>query len=159
MKRGVHTLVPLGTGLLFGVGLVVSGMAQPRKVLGFLDVFGAWDPSLMLVMAGAIAVYAGGRYVVSRGRPELVAKASGAAAARVDKRLVLGSALFGVGWGLSGYCPGPSIVSLASGALPVLVFVAMFCVGSLLGARSEALTKPSGDVEPEATVRSQGAAR
>jgi uncharacterized membrane protein YedE/YeeE len=107
--------VPFACGALFALGLALSGMTDPAKVVGFLDVGGAWDPSLALVMLGAIAVYLPVYLVVRRRRPEL-APASGA----IDARLVGGAALFGIGWGLVGYCPGPAIVSLASGRAPIV---------------------------------------
>ena len=131
-------------GLLFALGLGLSGMTQPSKVLAFLDVLGAWDPSLALVMAGAIAVH----LPLSRlRRRALQAPADGIGCAAddsdadgtgtlIDRRLVIGAAMFGVGWGLSGYCPGPAIVSLASGATGVLVFVGAMLVGVALYRRT-----------------------
>ena len=126
----------LGSGLTFGVGLVVSGMTNPAKVLGFLDVFGAWDPSLMFVMVGAIGVHALLYRPIMRRKAPFAAEAFAVPAARrVDARLVAGSAVFGVGWGLSGYCPGPSVVALASGSASVLVFVAALLIGTVLASR------------------------
>jgi len=126
----------LASGLLFGAGLVVSGMTQPVKILGFLDVFGAWDASLAFVMIGAIGVHAVlFRLIVRRKAPVAAPRFELPVTRRIDAPLVLGSALFGIGWGLSGYCPGPSIVALASGGTEVLVFVAALLVGSFLGAR------------------------
>jgi uncharacterized membrane protein YedE/YeeE len=112
-------------GVIFAAGLGLSGMTDPRNVLAFLDVTGAWDPSLALVMAGAIGVHA---LVAHRVRP---APAS-AATARIDRRLILGAALFGLGWGVAGFCPGPAIVSLASFAPATLAFVAAMVAGMLL---------------------------
>lgn len=122
---GRQQVTALVSGLLFGAGLVVSGMTLPTKVIGFLDVFsGAWDPSLALVMVGAIAVHA----VVHRvmhGRPSPLWAERWSLPTRrdLDARLVLGAALFGLGWGAGGFCPGPALVSVASGAVSSLVFV------------------------------------
>jgi uncharacterized protein len=123
----------LGAGLLFGVGLCVSGMTRPEKVLGFLDVTGGnWDATLLFVMGGAVAVHFFA-YRWARGRsPLLGERFSVPAGTPIDARLCVGALLFGVGWGLGGYCPGPSIVSLASGGLPVLVFVASMLAGMWL---------------------------
>ncbi len=118
----VSRIIAALSGLLFGLGLLLSGMSNPAKVLGFLDVAGAWDPSLALVMVGAIGVAALG---FSIKRPQH-------ARSRIDGRVILGSLLFGAGWGLAGFCPGPALVSLASGALPVLMFVGAMLVGMFL---------------------------
>lgn len=122
--------VALLSGLLFGLGLTVSGMVNPAKVLGFLDFAGHWDPSLALVMAAAIPVAALG-FAVSRTHPApLCTPASaGPAKARVDGRLVAGAVLFGIGWGLAGFCPGPALASLGFGGWRVLVFVAAMLAG------------------------------
>jgi uncharacterized membrane protein YedE/YeeE len=136
----LRTLAAFGSGALFGVGLIVSGMSDPAKVRGFLDVFGAWDPSLAFVMAGAIGVHAPLVWLVARRRAPFAAHAfSVAPKRRVDGRLVLGSAIFGVGWGASGYCPGPALVSLpAAGTLGVL-FVLSLLLGSWLVSAFERL--------------------
>lgn len=109
----MNTLIALICGLLFGLGLIVSGMIEPEKVLGFLDFAGLWDPSLAFVMAGAVVVMALA-YGVARHRRASVAK--------VDKNLLLGAALFGIGWGLAGICPGPAVVLLGTGSLKGAVF-------------------------------------
>jgi uncharacterized membrane protein YedE/YeeE len=124
------TLTSLLAGLVFGLGLIVSGMANPAKVLGFLDLAGAWDPSLALVMAGAIAVgsiafAAAGR----RTRSLIGAEMKLPSARHIDRRLVVGSTLFGIGWGLAGFCPGPALVALGRGEIKALVFVAAMLVG------------------------------
>lgn len=122
-------LVPFLAGALFAVGLVVGGMTLPGKVIGFLDFAGAWDPSLLFVMSGGLLVH--GllyRLVMRRSSPLLAAKFHVPSRRDIDRRLVLGAAIFGVGWGLGGYCPGPGLVSLTSGALPV-VFVASVIAG------------------------------
>lgn len=117
-------------GLVFGLGLIVSGMANPAKVLGFLDLAGHWDPSLAFVMAGAIAV-AMVAFMVARRRTVsfLGAEMRLPSARHIDRRLVLGSVLFGIGWGVAGFCPGPALVSLGMGEIKALVFVAAMLVG------------------------------
>jgi uncharacterized membrane protein YedE/YeeE len=103
-------------GLVFGLGLGLSGMGDPARVIGFLDITGAWDPSLLFVMVGAIAAHAPlVRWIRGRGRPFLDAQLHLPVASRIDRRLIVGAAIFGVGWGLVGYCPGPAV--LASGGL------------------------------------------
>ncbi|HTV87076.1 MAG TPA: YeeE/YedE family protein [Dyella sp.] len=110
MKR---ILAALSAGALFGAGLDESNMADPRKVLAFLDVFGQWDPSLLWVMVGAVTVYAiGYRLLIRRDRPWLAHTFNLPTASRIDVRLLGGMALFGIGWGLSGYCPGPALAGL-----------------------------------------------
>lgn len=117
-------------GLLFGLGLIVSQMVNPAKVLGFLDIFGAWDPSLALVIGGAVAVSALG-YVVARRRgvPVLAPRLEIPTRRDLDPRLIGGAALFGIGWGLVGLCPGPALIGLTFGPWPVFVFVAAMIVG------------------------------
>ena len=125
-------LVPLLCGLIFGAGLAVSGMVNPAKVLGFLDVTGQWDPSLLLVMAGGVAVFAAGFLLVKRSsRPLLAAKFEIPTRRDIDPKLVIGAALFGIGWGLAGFCPGPALTSLAFGLTKVYVFAAAMVLGSL----------------------------
>ncbi|MDQ3027950.1 MAG: YeeE/YedE family protein [Pseudomonadota bacterium] len=117
-------------GLVFGIGLIVSGMANPAKVLGFLDLAGRWDPSLALVMAGAIAVGGMGFAFARRRRETLLGTPMQLPTARdIDRRLVGGSLLFGVGWGLAGFCPGPAIVALGAGEMKALVFVGAMIAG------------------------------
>lgn len=117
-------------GLVFGLGLIISGMANPAKVLGFLDLAGTWDPSLALVMAGAIAVGLVAFGVAKRRTVSLLgAKMRLPSASRIDRRLVLGSLLFGVGWGVAGFCPGPALVSLGMGQAKSLVFVLAMLLG------------------------------
>jgi uncharacterized membrane protein YedE/YeeE len=115
--------VPFGSGVLFAAGLVAGGMTLPRKVVAFLDVTGHWDPSLALVMAGAIAVYSAAYWASRRlGQPLMTNAFSTPTGSRIDARLVAGSVIFGVGWGMLGYCPGPALVSSASGASQPLFF-------------------------------------
>jgi uncharacterized membrane protein YedE/YeeE len=122
-------------GAVFGIGLVVSGMTDPAKVIGFLDVtqaYGAWDASLMFVMVGAIAVHASTRRWIHR-RPLPVCGDGWHVPTRrdIDARLISGAAVFGVGWGLAGYCPGPGLVSAAGGLSGAAVFVATMIAGML----------------------------
>ena len=123
-------LLSLLAGLLFGIGLVVSGMANPAKVLGFLDLAGPWDPSLAFVMAGAIAVGVVA-FAVARRRTVsfLGLQMKLPAAGPPDRRLVAGSLLFGVGWGIAGVCPGPAVVAFGMGELKAVVFVAAMLAG------------------------------
>lgn len=124
---------PLVAGLLFGAGLAVSGMAQADKVIGFLDLSDAWDPSLAFVMIGAIAVHAVlFRFILRRPSPIWAMSFGIPTRTEIDARLVVGSALFGVGWALGGYCPGPGLVSLASGSSNAVVFVLALTVGMVL---------------------------
>jgi uncharacterized membrane protein YedE/YeeE len=123
------------SGLLFAVGLAVAGMTDANKVLGFLDLTGGWDPSLALVMVGAIGVHAlAVRFILARPRPWFAPAFALPADRHITGRLVAGSALFGVGWGLAGYCPGPVLVSVVTGALAPLLFVATMSAGWLLTA-------------------------
>lgn len=125
-----RTVVAFASGVLFSVGLVLSGMTHPAKVQGFLDVSGRWDPSLAFVMGGAIAVMAPIVGLVRRrGRPLFDATLHEPKPKAIDARLVGGSVLFGVGWGVGGLCPGPALVSLATGSLPIVAFVAAMLVG------------------------------
>lgn len=117
-------------GLVFGLGLIVSGMADPAKVLGFLDLAGAWDPSLAFVMGGAIAVGALAFAVAGkRSRSFLGADMKLPTSRDIDRRLVIGSVVFGMGWGLAGFCPGPGLVALGMGEAKALVFVVAMLAG------------------------------
>lgn len=123
-------LTALLTGLVFGIGLIISGMANPAKVLGFLDITGAWDPSLVLVMAGAIAVGSVAFFVAGRRtRSFLGLEMRLPAAGHIDRRLLAGGALFGIGWGIAGFCPGPGLVALGMGEIKALVFVIAMLAG------------------------------
>ena len=136
-------------GLVFGFGLIVSGMADPAKVLGFLDLAGAWDPSLAFVMSGAIAV-GGPAFAMAKKR---AASFLGAAmklpiSRDIDVRLVIGSVVFGIGWGVAGFCPGPGLVALGMGEVKALVFVVAMLVGmgafELLERRKQTASLPPG---------------
>lgn len=117
-------------GLIFGLGLILSGMANPAKVLGFLDLAGAWDPSLALVMAGAIAVgLVAFTLAKGRARSLLGLDMQLPENTTLDRRLVLGSLLFGIGWGVAGFCPGPALVALGMGELKAAVFVLAMLTG------------------------------
>lgn len=120
-------------GLLFGLGLVVSGMANPAKVLAFLDVTGRWDPSLALVMGGAVAVSAFGYSIAKRrGRPVLAPRLDVPTRRDLDPRLLAGAAIFGVGWGLAGLCPGPALTLLTVVPAHAVTFLAAMVAGMLL---------------------------
>lgn len=126
-------LTAFAAGLVFGCGLLISGMADPSKVLGFLDLAGAWNPSLALVMAGAIAVGAPGFALLRRRRLSLLGEPMQLPTARrVDRRLLGGSLLFGVGWGLAGICPGPAVVLLGAGSWQGALFTGAMLAGMLI---------------------------
>ena len=117
-------------GLVFGIGLILSGMANPAKVLGFLDLSGRWDPSLAFVMGGAVAVAAVAFFFARRRSVSLLGAAMKLPTARqIDRRLVMGSVLFGIGWGIAGFCPGPALVGLGMGEVKAVVFVAAMLAG------------------------------
>jgi len=118
------------SGLLFGIGLALSGLLDPARVRGFLDVTGAWDPTLAFVLAGAVTASSLGTALArSLRRPLLADTFDWPTRTRIDRPLVLGAALFGIGWGLSGFCPGPAVAALSTGLRPVIVFVAAMLVG------------------------------
>jgi uncharacterized protein len=129
----MQVLIALLSGLVFGAGLFVSGMTNPAKVLGFLDVAGTWDPSLAFVMGGALAVNALASAVARRrARPVLAERFALPTLQDLDPDLLIGSALFGVGWGLVGLCPGPALANLLSGQLPIYGFVGAMALGMAL---------------------------
>lgn len=124
------------SGALFGAGLVISGMTDPAKVIGFLDVSRHWDPSLAFVMAGAVAVYAIAYRVIARRRAPWFDAAFHVPSRRdLDARLLGGAAIFGIGWGLAGLCPGPALVDAAAGSLQAIAFVAALLVGTAAARR------------------------
>lgn len=129
MKLFVIALI----GLLFGSGILISGMADPNKVLNFFDIFGTWDPSLMFVMGGGLAVNLVGYQLINRRRskPMLAAAFSDAPATTIDARLIGGSMLFGLGWGIAGFCPGAAIPALGAGAWAPVVFVGAMGLGMI----------------------------
>jgi hypothetical protein len=126
----MQIIMALVAGLVFGLGLILSGMTNPAKVIGFLDLAGNWDPSLALVMAGAIAA-AFLPFRLAKGRPAalLGGPIRLPTATVIDRRLVLGSLAFGIGWGLAGYCPGPALASLLSGGIKPVIFVVSMLAG------------------------------
>ena len=129
-----RSIIAALSGLIFGFGLSLSGMTNRDRVLGFLDVTGNWDASLVFVMGGAVCVtLISFRFILKRTAPILDTRFHLPSRKDIDARLVLGSALFGVGWGLAGYCPGPVIAALHSFALNPLMFFFCFIAGSLLG--------------------------
>jgi uncharacterized membrane protein YedE/YeeE len=132
----------LVAGALFGAGLAISGMTDPARVIGFLNVFGKWDPALLFVMAGAVAIYGLGMFVLRNIRAEKLTvspaknlgcnlKLPPAGPSSIDRQLVIGAAIFGVGWGLGGFCPGPSLANLGAFRLEALVFVPAMAIGML----------------------------
>lgn len=126
----MQILISLLVGLVFGLGLIVSGMTDPARVLGFLDLAGLWNPSLAFVMGGAIAVALPAFVVAARRQRTLTgAPLQLPTVTRIDRRLVLGALAFGAGWGLAGLCPGPALALIATGNGKVLVFVASMLVG------------------------------
>lgn len=127
------TIIAAIVGLVFGLGLLVSGMADPHKVLGFLDLAGAWDPSLALVMGGAIAVGLPGFALARQRERSLLGEAMQVPASKaLDAPLVVGSVLFGIGWGLAGYCPGPALVGITAGMESAAIFSAAMLAGMVL---------------------------
>lgn len=134
------TIFAFIAGLVFGIGLIVAGMANPAKVLGFLDLAGAWDPSLALVMGGAIAVGVVAFAFAKRRTHSLLGDVMQLPTNTViDKRLVGGSVLFGIGWGIAGICPGPAVVLLGSGSLKALIFFAAMLAGMWLYKRLQSM--------------------
>jgi len=139
-RTSAHRLSEFFVGLLFGWGLLISGMTDPSKVIGFLDLAGSWDPSLAMVMGGAIAV---GFFAFGTAKKRTSNFFGGAlhlpTSSDIDKRLLLGSLLFGAGWGLAGFCPGPGIVSMADGQPKAVVFVVAMIAGMLVFERIDRL--------------------
>lgn len=138
----MKALIALVAGLVFGIGLALGGMTQPAVVLGFLDVFGDWNPQLLFVMAGAVVTTAiGYRLVCGCARPLLESQFRLPTLRSLDWRLLIGAAVFGVGWGIAGYCPGPALASLTAGAPGLLLFVACMVAGWGLATRISARSK------------------
>ena len=136
----MNLFAAFAAGLVFGIGLVLSGMTDPGKVIGFLDLFGAWDPSLAFVMGGAILVGIFAFALAHRRAKTFFGGAMHLPHNRdIDNRLVLGSLVFGIGWGLGGFCPGPALVSFASGVDKAAIFVAAMLGGMVLDHAAERL--------------------
>jgi uncharacterized membrane protein YedE/YeeE len=133
MKAGKMILFFVAGGL-FGTGLAVSGMTDPARVIGFLDLFGAWDPALLFVMAGAVGVYGLGILILRRVKNRDL-KLPSPAPSPIDRQLIVGSAIFGVGWGLGGFCPGPALANLGALRVEALLFVPAMAIGMFLAQR------------------------
>ena len=133
-RRGAVAALMLVAGAMFGGGLALSGMTEPTKVIGFLDVLGSWDPSLAFVMLGAVAVYAVAYHglAVKMARPSHAARFDLPKLTAIDGPLVAGAAIFGVGWGLAGFCPGPALVAFGAGGTAALWFVPAMVLGMLV---------------------------
>ncbi len=131
MNKLVFRLTSLVAGFLFGLGMIISGMADPAKVIGFLDVAGAWDPSLAFVMGGALMVFMPSYFLIikPKQKPLVAEEFCLAKSTTIDSRLVSGAAIFGLGWGIAGVCPGPALSSLALGNPGVWIFFASMMVG------------------------------
>ena len=131
----------LSAGGLFGAGLAFSGMTDPARVIGFLDVFGKWDPALVFVMAGAVGTYGLGTFAMRKASAATDAlqsadlKLPATKSEPIDRRLVIGAAIFGVGWGLSGFCPGPALANLGRLQIEALIFVPAMAIGMLIAQR------------------------
>ena len=129
----MKNIYALLAGLIFGLGLIVSGMANPEKVIGFLNIFGRWDPSLAFVMGGAIFIGVFSfKYIVKREKTLLGGSLHLSNEKSINKRLIFGSLIFGLGWGVAGFCPGPALVSLGMGSLKGALFVIAMLAGMLL---------------------------
>ena len=136
MKRIIISLI---SGLIFGAGLVISEMVNPVKVQDFLDLFGNWDPSLAFVMGGAVAVTLfSSRFIMKRKTPIFAERFYMAVTTSIDSRLILGASLFGIGWGLSGYCPGPGIINAMINPTEAMMFLPALVIGGLIGQRYSA---------------------
>lgn len=133
---GVHRMRNVSSfllGTLFGLGLIISGMANPEKVLGFLDIGGQWDPSLGFVMIGAIAIASVGFYASRRIKKPLLAERKHLPAQQqIDGQLLVGSAVFGLGWGVAGFCPGPAVVAVGAAKSGAIIFLVAMLVGMLI---------------------------
>lgn len=141
----MQAVAALASGLLFGLGLILSGMADPSKVMGFLDLAGSWDPSLAFVMGGAILVGAIAFRFGARGKTSLLGEPMRLpTAVAIDRRLVLGSFTFGIGWGLAGYCPGPALASILAGSMKPVLFVGAMVAGMALFELSETYARRAG---------------
>jgi uncharacterized membrane protein YedE/YeeE len=133
MFRKVTVLM---AGAVFGVGLAISGMTNPQRVLGFLDVAGSWDPTLLFVMAGAVGTFAAGSFLLRRrGKGMENTELPPRSAGPINFRLLAGSAVFGIGWGIAGFCPGPALANLAALRLEAIIFVATMAIGMIIAQR------------------------
>ena len=129
-------------GLLFGAGLVISGMTDPAKVIGFLDFFGDWNPALAFVMGGALAVFGVGLILLRKtGHRICPVSLPDTSSDPINRRMLIGSAIFGIGWGLGGFCPGPALANLTTGRTEVFLFVPLMLLGMFIAQRMFALDK------------------
>ena len=131
----MQSIVSLFSGLIFGFGLIISGMTQPGKVIGFLDIFGAWQWDLMGVMGGALVSHALTRFLVLKRDKPVYAEHFPQFKQQIDSRLLIGAIFFGLGWGIAGFCPGPAIVSLATFNPSIIIFILTMTLGMLLAKR------------------------
>ncbi|MEO8876495.1 MAG: YeeE/YedE family protein [Polyangiaceae bacterium] len=142
--------IAFGAGILFAAGLCISGMTDPMKVQNFLDFSGTWDPSLAFVMGGAILVHVGvARWALRAKKPLVAERFAWPELTKIDARLVVGAVLFGIGWGISGYCPGPALTSVGAASRPLLAFLAAMLLGTLAGRIF--LDRKSVEADPEAS--------
>ncbi|MGY8710203.1 YeeE/YedE thiosulfate transporter family protein [Bradyrhizobium sp. 18BD] len=146
-------LVQFAIGLVFGLGLIISGMSNPAKVLNFLDVggiaAGTWDASLAFVMAGAVAVtFIGFKRVLKLARPFFAERFYVPTRTDIDPKIIVGPAIFGIGWGLAGFCPGPALTALGFGSISAFIFVAAMCAGMVLARFIARLPSSTGIVTP-----------
>ncbi|MDP6968166.1 MAG: YeeE/YedE family protein [Gammaproteobacteria bacterium] len=129
-----RVIIALLAGIIFGAGLVLAEMVNPIKVQGFLDLFGNWDPSLILVMGGAVTItLLSSRFILRRTKPILADRFHTPVRSLVDRRLILGAVLFGIGWGLSGYCPGPGLINAMINPTEAMVFIPALIIGGWIG--------------------------
>ena len=133
MNKTIFRLTALVSGVLFGMGMAVSGMIDPAKVIGFLNISGNWDPSLAFVMGGALAVFMPSYFLIIKPRKQSVSGAEMCTPTntKIDSRLLSGAAIFGLGWGLAGICPGPAVASLALGNVSIILFFVAMLAGSM----------------------------
>ncbi|MCF7483367.1 YeeE/YedE family protein [Vibrio sp. J1-1] len=133
MNNTIFRITALMSGVLFGMGMAVSGMIDPAKVVGFLDISGNWDPSLAFVMGGALAVFMPSYFLIIKPRKQSVSGAEMCTPSntKIDTRLLSGAAIFGIGWGLAGICPGPAVASLALGNFSIVLFFVAMLAGSM----------------------------
>ncbi|MEE3876730.1 YeeE/YedE family protein [Vibrio sp. YYF0003] len=133
MNNTIFRITALVSGVLFGIGMAVSGMIDPAKVVGFLDISGNWDPSLAFVMGGALAVFMPSYFLLIKPRKQSVSGAEMCTPTntKIDARLLSGAAIFGLGWGLAGICPGPAVASLALGNVSIVLFFVAMLAGSM----------------------------
>lgn len=147
----MQILIALIAGVVFGLGILISGMASPAKVLNFFDIAGTWDPSLMFVMGGALVVtFIGYRLAFARNQPLFAGRFHLPTRSDIDAKLVAGSAIFGVGWGISGFCPGAALPALGTWRADVAIFVAAMLVGIIATKLVQGMMAPPADSQVQA---------